>query len=183
MAELDRDRDPRVSAAYRALGAEGPPAALDAAILAAARRRRARWAVPVSLAAVVVLGLGVVLRVQREAPRVAEPVAVAPQVLKAPAAERKAAGSVAREAAGPAAQARDEAPLPPAARAPAPAAANIAQGKVAAAPETPEHWLERIAKLRAEGRSREADESFAEFRRRYPDYRIPDELRRRIAPR
>lgn len=181
MAELDRD--PRVSAAYRALGAERPPPEIDAAILAAARRRPVRWGVPVSIAAVVVLAVGVVMRVAQEPRREPEPAAVVHPALKAPAAERKAAGSVAREAAGPAAQARDEAPLPPAARAPAPAAANIAQGKVAAAPETPEHWLERIAKLRAEGRSREADESFAEFRRRYPDYRIPDELRRRIAPR
>jgi hypothetical protein len=42
---------------------------------------------------------------------------------------------------------------------------------------TPEAWLARIAELRKEGRKREADESLAEFRKRYPDYRIPESLR------
>ena len=39
---------------------------------------------------------------------------------------------------------------------------------------TPEHWLERIAQLRKKGRSEEADKELAEFRKRYPDYAIPD---------
>ncbi|HJS38254.1 MAG TPA: hypothetical protein VJ789_09005, partial [Burkholderiales bacterium] len=49
--------------------------------------------------------------------------------------------------------------------------------------ESPEHWLERIAGLREQGRDREADESLAEFRRRHPDYRIAEPMLRRVAPR
>jgi hypothetical protein len=42
-----------------------------------------------------------------------------------------------------------------------------------AAEEPPEKWLERIAQLRQQGRHDEADKALAEFRKRYPDYRIP----------
>jgi hypothetical protein len=183
----EHERDPLVSSAYRGLGGEAPPAALDAAILAASRRRPARWAVPVSIAAVVVLAVGVTLRVQLEEPRLAEPVALAPRVLEAPAEEKKAA----RVAAAPAAAA----PAAPQRRAMADSGARaelaerskardaIALGKIGTTPETPEQWLERIARLRAAGQAREADESYAEFKRLYPDYRIPDEMRARIAPR
>jgi len=79
MAEHDESQDPRVSAGYRALGKENPPQALDEAILAASRRavgsgpRRAgfslrRWALPVSVAAVVVLTVSLVVRMQLERP-------------------------------------------------------------------------------------------------------------------
>ena len=33
-----------------------------------------------------------------------------------------------------------------------------------------EKWLERLAQLKREGRSAEADELMAEFRRRFPDH-------------
>jgi hypothetical protein len=49
--------------------------------------------------------------------------------------------------------------------------------------EPPEKMLERIAALRREGRSREADDLYAEFKRRFPDYRIPDALREQVVPR
>ena len=66
-------------------------------------------------------------------------------------------------------------------------AANVAGALSAAKPaeeaEAPERWLERIAGLREQGREREADESLAEFRRRHPDYRIPEPMLRRVAPR
>jgi hypothetical protein len=51
------------------------------------------------------------------------------------------------------------------------------------APESPEKMLERIAALRKEGRGREADDLYAEFKRRFPDYRIPDALREQVVPR
>lgn len=63
---------------YRELAREEPPAALDARILAAARSGSdpkskargpaARWMGPVSIAAVLVLGIGVSLRMQLETP-------------------------------------------------------------------------------------------------------------------
>lgn len=41
----------------------------------------------------------------------------------------------------------------------------------------PEKWLERIEELRKQGRFDEARTSLAEFRKRYPDYRLPDALK------
>ena len=39
--------------------------------------------------------------------------------------------------------------------------------------ESPEAWLAHIAELRKQGRIKEAEESLAAFRKRYPDYPIP----------
>lgn len=41
----------------------------------------------------------------------------------------------------------------------------------------PEVWLERIVKLRDEGRHAEARESLAAFKKRYPDHPLPDALK------
>ena len=46
------------------------------------------------------------------------------------------------------------------------------------APErAPQAWLEDIRKLRAQGQTEEAGRELAEFRKRYPDYALPDDLR------
>ncbi|MDX1374270.1 MAG: hypothetical protein R3357_01830 [Burkholderiales bacterium] len=268
MADHDESRDPRVSAGYRALGEQNPPEALDAAILAASRRavgagpRRAgasrvrRWALPVSIAAVVVLTMSIVVRIQLERPDLESrlPVPAAPpageQKLEARDAMGKAADAAKRaeapqvqpkskpQAAPPAAGERERqsmrapaasaakpaprfVPEPPAERAPAPAEStaqsalgaasapapsgvagarvdraaseDVQAARRAASPaaleerahaerkdESPHDWLERIARLRRDGRAKEADESLAEFRRRYPDYEIPKELREAV---
>lgn len=44
----------------------------------------------------------------------------------------------------------------------------------------PERLLERIAELRKEGRHDEADKALAEFRQRYPGYRIPEEMLKKV---
>ena len=80
------DSDDRIARRYRELAREEPPPALDAAILARARQatgdgpsfpapeetrvrpRFPRWAGPMSIAAVLVLGIGVSLRMQLEQP-------------------------------------------------------------------------------------------------------------------
>jgi len=49
--------------------------------------------------------------------------------------------------------------------------------------EPPEKMLERIAALRREGRQKEADDLYAEFRKRFPDYRIPEAMREQVLPR
>ena len=75
MAE-PRHEDPIVAARYRDLPLEEPSPALDDAIRAAARRAvhasprsfSRRWAMPVSVAAVLVLAVGVTLRMQIEQP-------------------------------------------------------------------------------------------------------------------
>ncbi len=41
----------------------------------------------------------------------------------------------------------------------------------------PEKWLERIVELRKQGRNENAKASLAAFRKRYPEYRLPDSLR------
>lgn len=46
--------------------------------------------------------------------------------------------------------------------------------------DTPERELERIAELRGQGRHEEADKALAEFRKRYPEFRIPDATRERV---
>jgi hypothetical protein len=206
MTELERDA--RLSRAYRALGGEEPSSAVDAAILAAARRRGRRWQVPLAMAATLVLAVAVALVVEREAPREREAVALAPQVMPAPAPEpaapeKRAAAPVADLAKqAPAAAARhDEAPRSPAASAPvaqrfgraeaqssgedraAAVSGALLESKAARKPESPERWLERIAELRAAGKHPEADESLAEFRRRHPDYVISEAMRARVLPR
>jgi hypothetical protein len=42
--------------------------------------------------------------------------------------------------------------------------------------QSPEQWLQGIADLRRQGRHEEADKSLAEFRKRFPDYRISKEV-------
>lgn len=253
---MTEERDAKVSAAYRTLGAEEPPRALDDAILAAARSEagarpgplaqragRQRWYAPLATAAVLVLAIAMTLNMQTERPGIESPV---PQASAPPAADREAAKASETEAAKPAKQeAADPVPVErvtiaqrkaaaPAAPAPsvasepkpfmaekpamagsassdasrnvAPSAAGVlaqpleerslrdaqagpVQAKRAEAParmqaqklaDTPERELERIAELRAHGRHDEADKALAEFRKRNPDYRIPEAMRARV---
>jgi hypothetical protein len=194
----DTERDDKVSAGYRALGGEEPPRALDEAILAAARKRPSRWRVPLSIAAVLVLAVGVTLRMLPQRPE-AESVALAPQVMQTPrpaasppapardqakpAAGAEAAAEVAAADALAESRMRSDIAAKPTSRAsaaPTPAAAGAAAessvlaGKLARAELSPQAWLERIAELRKQGRTREAEESLAEFKKRYPDYRVPE---------
>jgi len=195
--------DEKISRRYRELGAEEPPSALDDAIMAAARRRPQRSYAPLAAAAVLVLAIAVTLHMQLEqpgiessAPRAVPPVAVkenaketvkpmaaAPVITAAPepkpfvadqpvasarsddsrAAESSAAGALARKM-----EVRS-------ARVAAPE-----QQEAAKPADTPERELERIAGLRGQGRQDEADRALAEFRRRYPDYRITEEMRLRV---
>jgi hypothetical protein len=64
----------------------------------------------------------------------------------------------------------------------APAAAGIAADAQAPMDEATRE-LEAIAKLRVEGRQEEADKALAEFRRKRPDYRIPEAMWERVKPR
>lgn len=73
---------------------------------------------------------------------------------------------------------------PMAAPAPAPGRADRAErsaqtGQVAGRliERSPEQWLAEIRKLKVEGRTAEAEASLAEFRKRYPEYRLPEDLK------
>jgi hypothetical protein len=64
--------------------------------------------------------------------------------------------------------------------APPPAPVAAAKPAPAMLPPTPEQELERIAALRRDGKHEEADKALAEFRKRYPDYKLSDALRERV---
>ncbi len=79
----------------------------------------------------------------------------------------------ARQAAGAAVTEAKPAPPPRVVAAPAPAADKLERSVDLA----PEKWLERIEELRKQGRLDEAKASLAEFKKRYPGFRLPDVLR------
>jgi hypothetical protein len=185
--------DPKLSERYRGLPREEPPRALDEAILAASRRavrRRPGWAGPLAAAAVITLAVAVTLHVQHDRPS-EEVDAVSPsmKVQEAPPAEapkpaRRAPQPFAAEPA-PAPAARETERRNDAAAASAGARMRDerhAGGQIArsAARQTPETALERIADLRRQGRHEEADRELAEFRKRYPDYRLSDEMKAKV---
>ena len=182
------DDDKKVSERYRELPREEPPRALDDAILAASRRAvqarpaplvaptgRRRWYVPLAAAAVITLAVAVTLHVERdrpgeevdavspamkvqEAPKAEVPKAQAPKVAEATRAKAEQRNDVGAASSG-ARVMRDE--------------RVRAQSQLARTVEqSPEAELERVARLRAAGRHEEADKALAEFRKRYPDYRI-----------
>jgi hypothetical protein len=84
-------------------------------------------------------------------------------------------------------------PAPPRVAAAAPRADDAARDRAAGAlasgatakrmqemPETPEKALERIAELRKAGKHDEADKALAEFRKRYPDFKLSDEMKAKV---
>ena len=52
--------------------------------------------------------------------------------------------------------------------------------KAATEAQTPERELERIAQLRRDGKHDEADKALAEFRKRYPDFKILGPMLERV---
>jgi hypothetical protein len=92
-------------------------------------------------------------------------------------AERPAAASQAKPLAGPPAAA-PSAPKPLADRPRVEERARPIEKKRALAwrgleQEPPQKWLERLAELRKQGQTREADELLAEFKRRFPAHPLP----------
>ena len=100
--------------------------------------------------------------------------------------EAVAADSVGAIAPGSAAERRTAAaaaPAPQASSAPlrrAEEGARKVPALSAAAVQSPEQWLQGIADLRSQGYHDEADRQLAEFRKRYPEYRIPEAMLRKV---
>lgn len=109
--------------------------------------------------------------------------------------ESRAAGGRTLES-SPANEAQRETPAPspsaptragePLVPSPAPAGARPAAGSVAASDivvrrseseRTPQSWLEDIRGLKTQGRAEEAGRELAEFKKRYPDFALPEDLR------
>jgi len=61
--------------------------------------------------------------------------------------------------------------------------ARSAPSLSASALQSPEQWLQGLADLRKQGRHDEADRSLAEFRKRYPGYRIPEAMLEKVEKR
>ncbi len=102
---------------------------------------------------------GAGLSARNDAPRPAQKVAA-----PASAAAMIAPSVTSRSAATPQAYA------PPAPPAPLASMADTAD-------EPPEKWLKRILELKQVGKTRESDEELAKFRKRYPDYVLPEALK------
>lgn len=146
--------DAPLTRAYREIAREEPPARLDAVILAHAKGEAAphrggkpRWLMPLSLAATVVLAVGVVLFMAREG-----------------------AGPLPPETA-PAAKP----PTPSVAPAPRPAPKETPRfdardAAIAPKVKTPEQWLADIEELRKLGLHADADAELAKFRQHYPNH-------------
>ena len=162
------DADDNLRTRYRELGSPEPPAALDQAILASARRAVAprasqRWAMPVSVAAVLVLAVGVTLRMQQEQPGIesavpneysAPPPAPAPEPPpSAPARELQSQSPAAPPPASePAPAAKATAPIPPASQMRQRAADDAAPGPAPGAKLGAEAKVEAQAKVEAEAK-------------------------------
>ncbi|MGH8741147.1 MAG: hypothetical protein ACREUN_09565, partial [Burkholderiales bacterium] len=138
---------------------------------------RRRWYYPVAAAAVIVLAVAVEVLVERERPDPESALArQAPAPRPAVPAENKAAAPAAKlerfKLEERRAQDSAESRAPEPARAAEAARADRLLGRQMVEP--PEKWLERIAELRKEGRHEEADKALEEFRKRYPEHKVPE---------
>ncbi len=203
------ERDPQISQRYRALGREEPPPELDRAILGAARRAtsRHRWYSSLAAAAVLIFAVALVVQIERQPPDQV-PMSAPSAPVPAPPAQDKAAPQE-REPPPRTEQAPAAPPAPapePNANLAAPAAGVAAEAERKRADETraapqlqrstaaprsaasaalrdeepPQRWLERIARLRELGQDEAADKELARFRERYPDYRIPEAMAKKV---
>ncbi len=201
------EHDPDISALYRKAGNVEPPAKLDEAVLTSARRairqRRQRWILPLSTAAVLMLGITVLLKInsewqpgdalERSAPapamheekaetstgvlaKKAAPVSPEPRALRAvPPQQASRAKTEIAESLG-----ADAAPMMDStiqeAESPVIAGTALAEPKVL----EPKPWIEKIRKLLLEKKPDEAKKELEAFRKHYPDYKLPDDLKSRI---
>jgi len=175
------DSDPELSRLYREVSTGGPPAAVDAAILAAARNRVAkprrsarsswvRWMAPASALATLVVAVSLAFLVEREQPETTRDMRVHPITPRPPgAAPERAAESAqpkAADSAAPAAATKREAPAADAPT-PAPAASLPEQAPAATlpapapAPRPAEPAPPAAQAFPAEGRAKAAESKIA----------------------
>jgi hypothetical protein len=198
--ELPREEPPRhlddaiLAAARRATASRPAP------LVAPTGRRR--WYFPVAAAAIIVLAVAVTIHMERQerdfelseqqaAPAQApapepEPLAkreASPPPAAPPRPEAPPLGGLQSSAPEPAAQARESVRADETSRLNRQPEARAAMRSERAlekvldlAAASPEQWLQGIADLKRQGRNEEAEKQLAEFRKRYPDYRIPEAI-------
>ncbi len=152
--------DPKLSRLYREASTEGPPAALDVAILAAAREQVAksrrparsswvRWMAPASALATLVVAVSLAFLVERERPGTTDDTAI--RQVPPPASAREPSKAKTADSAAPAAAEKKEAPAAIAPAAIAPAQAPIARPAAAGSAAAEAFPAERRAKAAAPG--------------------------------
>ena len=198
--ELAREEPPRhvddaiLGAARRATASRPAP------LVAPSGRRR--WYVPVAAAAIIVLAVAVTVHVERQQPdfEVAEQQAAPVQTpVTEPAPKRDSSAPTelqksqtsSSQPAAPApksaeplaglreSQRSDTAPSAAQARPEARAMRSergAEQKSIGLAAASPEQWLQGIVDLKRQGRDEEAEKQLGDFRKRYPDYRIPEAI-------
>jgi len=198
--ELAREEPPRhvddaiLAAARRATASRPAP------LVAPSGRRR--WYVPVAAAAIIVLAVAVTVHVERQQPdfEVAEQQAApvqtpvtepAPKRDSSAPAELQKSQTSSSQPAAPApksaeplaglreSQRSDTAPSAAQARPEARAMRSergAEQKSIGLAAASPEQWLQGIVDLKRQGRDEEAEKQLGDFRKRYPDYRIPEAI-------
>ena len=198
--ELAREEPPRhvddaiLAAARRATASRPAP------LVAPSGRRR--WYVPVAAAAIIVLAVAVTVHVERQQPdfEVAEQQAApvqtpvtepAPKRDSSAPAELQKSQTSSSQPAAPApksaeplaglreSQRSDTAPSAAQARPEARAMRaerGAEQKSIGLAAASPEQWLQGIVDLKRQGRDEEAEKQLGDFRKRYPDYRIPEAI-------
>ncbi len=200
MSESDKlPEDSELNRLYRSGRHEAPSEALDRAVLSAARKaaanHRNRWMVPLSSAALILLGIGLSLPLidlrddiydepsYTPAPRQqTESYSESDRALQSPASSASpAGGSIGRR--------NQAAPAPPRKEPRAKAQRAPEKEPLGEAPEavlqaidreqsdvTPELWLAEIEALIGSGRDRAARRSLDGFMSAYPDYPLPESL-------
>lgn len=214
------EHDPHISALYRKTGNIEPPATLDEAVLASARRavrqRRNRWMLPLSTAAVLMLGLTVLLKLNSEwqpgpkledgAPastpheeKLAEAPArmmakkSAPAPSKSQALTAQPSTTITEQPRQTARAKSEDAESQSIAADTAPmtnstmheteirkeAGSPVISGMAQAEQEVlePKPWLEKIRKLIEAKKPDAAKKELKAFRKHYPDYKLPDDLK------
>ena len=202
--------DPKLRALYQAGRDEQPSETLDRSVLTQARhaaaRRRKRWVVPLSSAALLLLGVSLTLPLIEPPEPLYESEPASPadyekRLLQEPDRSlQKSAPSQApaglRLSPPPSREALEQRESATAeideAAAPAPALRARKRAQAESLGEasredpqplaqedaglTPQAWLERIEQLISADRQQAATESLAEFRTRYPDYPLPESV-------
>jgi len=168
------EHDPAISDLYRKTGDIAPPASLDEAVLASARRatrqRRQRWILPLSTAAVLMLGITVLLKLNSEwQPRDSAPVS-APHEEKSEITESLGSSADTTSMSDSTVMQADklkegESPVEP----------GMLQAEQKAL--EPKPWIEKIHKLIEEKKLDEAKKELEAFRKHYPDYKLPNDLK------